>query len=224
MRIPRLEFQLANKGITKSLEESEFSLTGESADRVLWITTPRQLPGWTIIYRSSHSKELTLKHLILKYIIQELNLNELLVFRMLLIDLNDEDYSTIELILSNHSKVKINLIAILDLISEYKFLELGEPLRFYNSFRPSMVINKLWSLIKKLPPKRYIGVGYKDHGTLSTAPSWKEQYVSDGEVDTKANLLKFRLRVLFNPLSRNPIHPGYFRLKSPRRTKQEHSK
>jgi len=33
----------------------------------------------------------------------------------------------------------------------------------------------------RLPPILYIGVGYKDKGSLSSVPAWQEQMLNDGD-------------------------------------------
>jgi hypothetical protein len=144
----------------------------------------------------------------------------MIVTQMLCVKLTDEDYEVIELIFSDHSKSKQNLARILYLVTEYNFLELRDPFREYWSFEPKMEIQKVWTDIQKIPPKRFIGVGYNDHGTLSTAPSWKDQLSDDGEVSHPANLLKFHLEYLLrSPLSRNSSSKGSFRLTSSKRAK-----
>lgn len=215
-----MDFQLAIKGVTKSLPVASLSLSGELANRVLWVVTPRRLPGWTIVFRSTHPWLSTLRHLLLKFLYMELNQNEIVVIQMLCVKLTDEDYEVIELILSDHSKTKQNLARVLHLVSEYNFLGLRDPVREFWSFEPRLEIQKVWTEIQKIPPKRFIGVGYNDHGTLSTAPSWKEQLTDDGEVTHPANLLKFHLEYLLgSSLSRNSSLRGRFRLKSSRRAK-----
>lgn len=220
MIIPRYKFQLALKGETKSLPEAAFPLSGESANKVLWIVTPRVLPGWTIVYRSTHSWKHTLRHLLLKFLFQELNKNEMVVIQMLAVKLTDEDYEILEMILSNHLSKKVLLARVLQLLSDYNYLETVQPAREFLSFEPRMEIQKVWTQEKRIPPKRYIGVGYNDHGTLSTAPSWKDQLSEDGEVSTRASLLKFHLKMIFDSsLYRISSQAGRIRLTSSKRAK-----
>jgi hypothetical protein len=66
-----------------------------------------------------------------------------------------------------------------------------------------------------VPPKRYIGVGYNDHGTLSTAPSWKDQQTDHGDVTPRLAVMLFSLRMIFDdPLYRIPPSGSNIRLKS----------
>lgn len=142
------------------------------------------------------------------------------VIQMIAVKLTDEDYEILELILTNQSKIKQNLDRVLQLIVDHEYFELTDPWREFLSFEPKLEIQKVWTEVKRLPPERYIGVGYNDHGTLSTAPSWKEQLTDDGEVSTTASLLKFHLEFLLtSPLSRNFFYLGNFRLTSSRRAK-----
>lgn len=93
------------------------------------------------------------------------------VIQMIAVKLTDEDYEILELILTNQSIIKQNLGRVLQLIVDHEYLELTDPWREFLSFEPKLEIQKVWTEVKRLPPERYIGVGYNDHGTLSTAPS-----------------------------------------------------
>lgn len=52
--------------------------------------------------------------------------------------------------------------------------------RVVRSFDPQVFPYRHWSP-QRLPPKRYIGIGYRDHGSLSTAPAWQDQLVFSDE-------------------------------------------
>jgi len=194
------------KGDIRSLPVASLTLGGVLADRVLWIqkVNPRSASGWFVSFRSSHSSRNTLRHLLLKFLFQELNKNEMVVIQMIAVRLPDEEYSILEKILSNPIKVKVHLDRVLRAISDYNYFELSDPGRYFWSFEPRMVVEKHWIEEKRIPPKRYIGVGYSDHGTLSTAPSWKEQLTEDGEMSSQAlqlNRFDFLLSSILYPRS-----------------------
>lgn len=54
----------------------------------------------------------------------------------------------------------------------------GQLRRIYLGYRPDVFCVKRWKE-EKIPYIRTIGVGYKDKGTLSSAPSWKDQMILD---------------------------------------------
>lgn len=133
----------------------------------------------------------------------------------LVVALPQEDYEIFELILSNQNKIQELQKELLQLICEHNFLGITDPKRDYWSFCPEMFVFKMWTLQTMLPPKRYIGIGYNDHGTLSTAPSWKDQLTSDGEEIPRLSVLHFSLKQLFGlPLYRISSLRGTIRLTS----------
>lgn len=214
MIIPRKQTSLAINGDTKSLKVVEHP-SGWTTERILWIVTPLRLPGWSILFQSTHTRESTLKHLLLKLLLQRINKNESQVFTMLVVALPEEQYEILELILSNQSKIQKVLTRLLQLLVQYKFLGITDPEREFKSYVPEMFIFKMWTLETRVPPKRYIGVGYNDHGTLSTAPSWKDQQTDHGEVSPRLSVMLFSLRMIFNdPLYRIPPSGSHIRLTS----------
>lgn len=220
LKIPKKEATLAFNGRTKSLTIAD-SLYRGSAENTLWVVTPINLPGWSILFRCSHSRNLTLLHLTLKMLLEDLNKNEKFVMTMLTIGLREPEYQVLELILSNYSKIKVLRSEILDECRHSSFLGIEDPLRQLRSFEPRLEISKMWTERAKLAPKRYIGVGYTDHGSISSTPSWKEQMIEDGEVRPRLGVLLFSLRRIFGlPLSLAPSSRGVARLKSSKRTKQ----
>jgi len=53
---------------------------------------------------------------------------------------------------------------------------LDDTRRVYRSYTPKWKYNQRFVPLK-LPPKRFVGIGYSDHGTLGTGPSWQSQGV-----------------------------------------------
>lgn len=140
---------------------------------------------------------------------------------MLVVALPEEQYEIVELILSNQSKIQKVQQRLLQLLVEYEFLGIKDPVREFLSYVPEMYVFKMWTLETRVPPKRYIGVGYNDHGTLSTAPSWKDQQTDHGDVSPRLSALSFSLKMIFdNPLYRIPPSGSSIRLTSSNRAKQ----
>lgn len=214
MIIPKRKTLAAINGDTKSLAVVEHP-SGWTTERILWIVTPLRLPGWSILFQSTHTRERTLRHLLLKLILQRINKNEAQVLTMLVVALPEEQYEILELILSNQSKIQNVQLRLLQLLVENEFLGIKDPVREFHSYVPELYVFKMWTLETRVPPKRYIGVGYNDHGTLSTAPSWKDQQTDHGEVSPRLSAMSFSLKMIFdNPLYRNPPSGGSVRLKS----------
>ena len=215
MIIPRRQAETAFSGISKFLTVVE-QPSGWTTERILWSVTPVRLPGWSIIFQSTHTREQTLRHLLLKLILQRLNKNEVTVLSMLVVAETPKNYEVLLLILSNQQKILKFREPLLQLLAEHNFLGIASvPERGFRSYMPEMFIFKMWTLAAKLSPKRYIGIGYNDHGTLSTAPSWKDQLTDDEEETPRLSDLQFSLERLFGqPLFRNPPFKGYSRLTS----------
>lgn len=205
MIIPKKETTLAVNGLTKSLLVAELPI-GESADRILWVITPLRLPGWSILFKCSHTKKMTIQHLVLKLLLQKINYNEKIVLLQLLVGLSEPEYEVIELILTNQDKISKLRSEVLQLLSFHGFLEIEDPVRQFPSFTPEVTIFKVWTQKAKIAPKRYIGVGYNDHGTLSSGPSWKEQLTTDGDDRPRLGVLLYSLkRLLETDLSRTTL-------------------
>lgn len=214
MRIPKKEVELAINGISKSLTVVEHP-SGWTTERILWTVTPVRLPGWSIIFQSTHTRELTLRHLLLKLIFDRINKNEAKVLTMLVVAEPPETYDILMLILSNQQRIINVREKLLQLMSSNQFLGITDPRRDYRSYSPQMFVFKMWTAETRIPPKRYIGIGYNDHGTLSTAPSWKDQLTDDGEETPRLCVLHYLLKQLFElPLYRSSSFRGAIRLTS----------
>jgi len=186
-----------------------------TTDRILWTITPIQLPGWSIIFQSTHTRKLTLRHLVLKFLLQRINKNESIVLTNLVIGLPEDEYEILILILSNQDKTQKHLKEILEQIVEHNFLGITDPYRDFKAFVPELHIFKIWTQRAMIAPKRYIGVGYNDHGTLSTAPSWKDQLTDHEDETPRLSVMHFSLKVIFGlDLYRNSPFKGSFRLTS----------
>lgn len=75
--------------------------------------------------------------------------------------------------------------------------------RIIGGYRPSVIYSKSWSPVR-LPPKKVIGVGYKDHGSLGSGPSWKDQILPAEEENPKAEdnfLMELKSLIEVYPIS-----------------------
>lgn len=172
-------------GDLKSLGIAEHSLRRESADKILVRMVPARLPGWTVEIYSTHRKEENLRHLLLKWAFERLNQREIIVLKLLSLNCSKHWFLIIKFLLKN---LMFERYLCSELIHRMMAKELlptdWDPLRTYYGYKPSVAIHRLWTEVVRIPPKRFIGVGHSDHGMLSSTPSWKEQQLPDGEMDS----------------------------------------
>ena len=221
MKINIIHAGHAFNGDFKSLPVADSSSEETADKRILWVVSPARRPGWTIVFSSTYSRRKTLRHLVLKFLLQTLSHFERQVLTQLAIDLPEDEYEILEVILlaKNNNSLTLHRQKIIDLLIEYKFLEISDPRRELPSYEPELLIRRVWTEKTQLVPKRYIGIGYNDHGTLSSAPSWKEQQTEDGEKPTRLSALLFSIRsTIENNLYRNTSFRGFFRLKSSKKS------
>lgn len=210
MKLPKLKFQLAVKGETQSLPES--SLPSRDDRKVLFRMTPLRLPGWSIQFRSGHSKEKVILHLLVKSILESLNRNEKVLFLLILPSANDVHYEVCKkaLQLSNQPSYvrQIWFREVQKLVPSGYFPE--EPFRYLRSFRPVLTISKVWTERTRLRPKSFIGKGHSDQGCLPVTPSWREMISGDGDVlnPTICKLKKFNREFLGLSVSGSEPVPG----------------
>lgn len=193
----------------------------EETQKILLVITPQSLPGWSIIAASSHSRRKTLWWLIARCLFQEASDKEKAILRLLTVGDPEFVHEIVDFIISTKSgRTRIraaNLLVVL-------FPELTE--RFLVSFRPTVRLQKVWTEIRKLPPKRFVGMGYNDHGTLASTPSWKEQMLTGLESPDVIERVRFILRLSldrFSPPSLvglNSSDPGHQAEESQERTKR----
>lgn len=157
---------------------------------ILLVITPNNLPGWSIIATSSHSRRKTVWWLIARCLFQEPTSNEVAILKLLTVGDSEAVHEIVDFATSTKSgKQRVRAANLLELL----FPEVSE--RFLASFRPKAYIFRYWTEVKRIPPKRFVGVGYKDHGSLSTTPSWKEQMLFDPEQSDVTERVSFILRI-----------------------------
>lgn len=181
----------------KFLNERSFpSRDGPLRRRVLILLTPRVFPGMAIFAISSHNKEKTISWLTTKGLLMDLSQIEQSLLLTISLDAPDWTHQIIDFSLEKTIKRESKQRA-LRFLAEEKILPDRRRFsrRFLNSFQPSIDFFKCWTEITKMPPEKYIGVGYKDHGSLGSGLSWKDQMLADEEKsdvnDCVHNLLSF---------------------------------
>lgn len=171
---------------TRTLPERS-PLGGERL-RALVTLAPIRLPGWSIVMLGSHSRPRIVSWLLAKGVFQRLSDVEksLLVY----ITLDFTNFHSLVDILVKESARKKEVRRLGEMLQRTipVFQDLSE--RFLFSFKPEAEVSRIWTEPVRLSPARYVGVGYKDHGSLGSAPSWKDQISGDGEEsDVNAQVL-----------------------------------
>jgi len=141
-------------------------------------------PNWVFLLRSTHPAEEYLQWLVAKYCIGRLGNSERTL--MIWIASSKATWSRLLFLLERDRK---NLDPRLFrgtnhfLLRSLELLPLA--LRILHGYKPEVFAYRSWSP-QKLPEVRRIGVGYKDKGHLSSAPSWKDQIVFTEDDDRPA--------------------------------------
>lgn len=166
---------------------------------ILLVITPQRLPGWSIIATSSHSRRKTLWWLIARCLFQNASPQEKDVLRLLTVGDPEVVHEIVDYATSTvPGRQRVHTANLLSI----EFPQCTE--RFLCSFQPSLRVRRLWTEVKKLPPKRFVGVGYNDHGSLSSTPSWKEQMLSDPEDTDVTERVRFLLTLRYDRFSSVP--------------------
>lgn len=140
---------------------------------------------WIIKLKGNKTRRQTINWIIAKwYSSYELNQGERIL--ALLLSQNKYEYTIVDKMSRN-----VNLYFSERRIARPKTLT-ETCKRITRSYRPSVVYDKIFSPIT-LPPVQYIGVGYKDKGTLGSGPSWKEQILPGKEVPTSQEEFLFSI-------------------------------
>jgi hypothetical protein len=161
--------------------------------QLLFSKYPSRLPGWVVDVHSSHTWKRTFQHLATKALIQTPRKVEVEFLRILAGERSS--------FLFEFMKRMNPLLELEDYEKKLLFLHKTQVLfpdflpqdvkRFIHSFEPKIVLQKWWLDKKQLPPKRFVGIGYNDQGTLGTS-SWKSWWTPD-EDDHPTNLERLKL-------------------------------
>lgn len=150
--------------------------------------THSEIPEWKMKLKGTHPRETVFDWIIAKKLLKLRTSwgEDILVF---LLSKYEWEYDILK-ILSNPEKfiIPIHLEKLVQKLLEPHLIEAK---RMLHSFDPSVMYHKEWRPIS-FPPIQYIGVGYKDHGTLGSAPSWKDQILPGKEMAVQPNRFSFR--------------------------------
>lgn len=138
-------------------------------------------PQWIVNLRSSHSKKVLIRWILSKLILgYTLSRGEELIFLGSVESDMSADVFVHFLQKKRKTGSKDGSQPLLPMIEETLPL-LIQCSRILAGYTPSVIYLKDWRPVK-LPPKKVIGLGYTDHGTLGSGPSWKEQILEEEEV------------------------------------------
>lgn len=181
-KIEELWSNLLNLGTARVKTVSLF----REKEKMLVIILPHQLPGWRIEVTLSHTKQRTCQWLVNKAILRNLSKWDLEVLRIIGGQLPDAYYFLIKFIISDEFRKagSTQRQQIIPIIQKH-FLIPKVSKDYLCSFKPEIDICKVWTKKKSLKPKRFIGVGYNDHGHLSSLPSWKDQILYSDDTGSK---------------------------------------
>jgi hypothetical protein len=187
--IPKKTFR---KWLSGYLTPAELPLLPRRSEkRTLLIQAPERVPGVGIILTLSHSREKVKWHLLVKHILEGLNENERIVLILLTVGRNEEEYRFFKEILEfDFLQTPMSVrIALLQKIADQVSAIRPNPTLCLTCWKPSLSFNRFWFEKKRFPPVQYIGVGYKDKGSLNDSALGVEAFLQDLKPDVFPNLL-----------------------------------
>lgn len=165
--------------------------------RVILSYSLSETKPWRFFLKSTQSRTTVSRYLISKLLLSRLRSEESLI----LFDLAAENPQLA--ILLNNSQSWKELLVERGLRRKTR-VGIGESLvqrlrRVSNGEEPKFSAFKVWAPVR-IPPECRIGVGYKDKGSLSTAPSWRDQMVltEEDEPLTFSDSFLEELRILLS--------------------------
>lgn len=166
-----------------------------TSERVLSWVSPRELPGLGVLLSSSHTKEQTSQHLIAKWLhFGFLRKNERFVSQLLSAVLPDYKGEFQKFILSNEIRRSSDRRELHRQLLRWNLSFVPkDPKRYLFTFEPELILSRVWLDRKRFPPKKFVGIGYTDQGTLSTSPAWQDQVLWNREEESLVDELKIIL-------------------------------
>lgn len=196
MRIPKKTFK---RWLDGDLECSRLPLLPRRSDkRTLLILSPVRTPGLGTILSLSHDRERVKWYLFLKHVLEGLNENERIVFILLFTKGNDEEFGFFKEILDFDFLTRpiASRIALVKKVNDLVSFSRSDPTQCLRCWKPSLQFNRFWFDRKRFPPVQYVGVGYKDKGSLNNSTRGVEVF-QDLPTPTKYRSLMFLFRILF---------------------------
>lgn len=197
MRIPRIDFDLVLKRDLASVKEKPSFQKVSS--KTLFIITPSQLPSWSVVCQSSHSKKDSIRWLICKDGLLGLNKNERTLLQISSSDAPESVYLLIKTLSRFEKNVKLKKVLLEGLIEQgWNFLPL-DPKSYIRTYEPQVEFFKIWTTPKRFPPRSYIGKGHNDTGSLSGTLAWQEvQSYTEEEISKDSEIIQY-LELILNP-------------------------
>ena len=162
------------------------------AHRTLYVIPPRQLPGWTVYFTSSHSKKKTVRWLISKGFSNRLNKAELEILITTLLSSPEWLWEVGIFLYENNSNPGAKRWVQREGKEFFSKAKIDPSYRTYRSYTPELSIFKVWTKKISLPELPFVGVGYNDKGNMGSALAWQDQMVTQSEeldLNELANLL-----------------------------------
>lgn len=212
MKVNKNNFVHLMTGSFTSLPEL-VSLARITSERILAWVSPKELPGLGVLIHSTHTKEKTSQHLIAKWLhFGFLRKNERFAAQLLSVVLPDYKGEFQKFILSNEIRRSPDRQDLHRQLYEWnQSLVPKDPKRYLFTFEPELNLSRVWMDRKRFPPKKFIGIGYSDQGTLSTRPAWQAQVLWNREEESLVEELKIILsqfRIQLPSQGSNPDIPG----------------
>lgn len=183
---------------------------GRGGRKVLLRWTVPLDPHWEVTIVSSHNSVQTFLWLVARRTLERLSREESLLLALL-----GAEYDEMHQSLSLLEKTKNTFLSSPATRGAKKeiFHSTRQLLqRILCGYEPEWYVRKKW-VEKRFPPKRTVGVGYNDKGSLSSRPSWKDQIIWTEEENLPAKIeeihtLMIQLSFLDFLLSRRTWRPA----------------
>jgi len=137
--------------------------------RSLLVTMPSPRPGLATIILFSHSCEKVEWWLVTKLLMgATLGEDDKVILTLLFLSSNDEKWSFFREIKDfDFSQQSIaDRKALVEKLNELFLFTRGDPTQYWETFTPSFSLNHFWMRKRTIAPKSWIGVGYRDQGSL----------------------------------------------------------
>lgn len=151
--------------------------TEASRGKILYSFRPYHNPDWFVFIRSSHTSAAVFRWLTAKSLLMRLSRDEEDLYTLLAVE---KDFNTRLISLGRTIISKTDLRQGAKVHHELK----DRLLRILNGYLPRIHAKKAWKGRTKIPEKRVVGVGYRDKGSISTAPAWQDQILGTEEVSS----------------------------------------
>lgn len=206
LKVKRRDWDSFLRQEVKSLSERSLPSRDYLRNRLLILVTTPENQGWNQFLISSHTRRKTKSWLLTKALLMDLGEPE--DFLLKYITAGDPEW--VQLLVDISLDISISRAPKTRFL-QYLYLQQDLPdhrsfsTRFLNSFQPSLEIFRVWMEKKRIPAKAFIGVGYKDHGSLGSGLSWKDQMLGEGECSDIIGRIHSLLRLSVSGSLEDPV-------------------